>query len=138
MSPYGNRRGNDQDAVALCIHIERFLGSRFHPDDGDFVLVAQFPHGHAGSGIAGDDDGLDIFGHEKGKGIADVLEYLFCRLCPIRYIVFIGEKDELFMREYFHGMMEDAEPAYAGIEKCNFHIKDLGFPGNYTISAYIL
>lgn len=114
------------------------FGSRFHPDDGNLVLVAQFPHGHAGSGIAGDNDSLDIFGHEKRKGVADVLEYLFRRLRPIGHIIFIGEKNKLFMREYFHGMMEDAEPADAGVEKSNFHIKDLGFHGNYTVSAYIL
>lgn len=83
--------------------------------------MAEVADSNACCRIARYDDCLDVFCHEKGEGVVDVLKYLSFRLCPIGNVIFVSKEDELFMRHDFHGVVEDAKAAYTGIKKCYFH-----------------
>ena len=105
-----NRRRCHEHAV-FAIEVECLFRRRLHADNRDIITVAHLADRYRRRRVAGDDDGLDTARHEKIKRLLHKAHDLFLRLDAIGYIVLIGIKHELFLRQYAHRMVKNGKSA---------------------------
>ena len=115
----GHGRRHDEDAAA-GMPLDRGLERRLRADDGHVrKFGAQCIGRGGGRGVTGDDDGLCAFVQQMLHDRAAARRHLVHGLHAVGRVERVAIVEIVFLRQQTNRLPQDADPAEAGIEKCN-------------------
>ena len=92
------------------------LEGRLHADDGQGQFLPQVGGGHTGGGIAGNDHGLHIPGHEMGHDFPHIAQHFRLGLCAIGGMEGIAKVDKILLGQHALQRGKHADAAHTAVK----------------------
>ena len=114
----GHGGGQHQDRAAPAM-FRGGLEGRLHADDGQGQLLPQVGGGHAGGGVAGNDHGLHVPGHEMGHDCPHIPQHLRLRLGAVGGVEGIAKVDKILPGKRALQRGKHADAAHTAVKHPN-------------------
>ena len=118
----GDLRCHDDDPSAGAGLCRRLEGRLYADDDGIGIAGSQRVDGGAGSGVAGDDHGLETPFHQLADARDSQLAHLLRRSAAVGSVGGVAKVEEALAGHLPHQLPQDADAAQTGVKNGDFPI----------------